>query len=61
MKSWEITVKGLTVGLKPHNIVGDNFVLYFQVVSSSCVGFTELIESEPIYKVIDISYMSSES
>ena len=40
-------VKGLTVGLKPHNIVGDNFVLYFQVASSSCVGFTELIESEP--------------
>ena len=35
------------MGLKPHNIVGDNFVLYFQVVSSSCVGFTELIESEP--------------
>jgi hypothetical protein len=59
MKSWEITVKGLTVGLKPHNIVGDNFVLYFQVVSSSCVGFTELIESEPYIR--SLIYMSSES
>ena len=47
------------MGLKPHNIVGDNFVLYFQVVSSSCVGFTELIESEPYIR--SMIYMSSES
>ena len=27
LREGEIAVKGLTVGLKPHNIIGDNFVL----------------------------------